>query len=274
MSLLQIAVLAALQGLTEVLPISRSGHEVVARVWLDTGAQAASLEGLLHLGTALALAAVARRRLLAAVGDGVRAIARPALFVSSPAAHDAAVVAVATVVSLATSALVAPHVEMWSESATATGIGLLVTGASLASTSQIPRAPFGRTPQRVPAVQGAVLVGLAHGLAIFPGASRVGAALTLLLWLGVRPGRALDLAFLVTVPSLLLAFAHAAGSHPSGLATPTLVLGLVLAFVSAALGSEVVRSLAERRKLATLALWTIPLGLATLAYAHALPLSS
>jgi undecaprenyl-diphosphatase len=273
MSLVQVAVLAALQGLTEALPVSRSGHEVVARVWLDTGAHAAALEGWLHLGTALALAAVARRRLFAALGDGVRAVARPALFVSSPSAHDAAVLTVATALSLTVSALLAPHVEMWSESATPTGIGLLVTGAALASTSQIPRAPFGRTPPRLPSIPGAALVGLAHGLAVFPGASRVGAALTLLLWLGVRPGRALDLAFILTVPSLFGSFAHAAGSR-AGIATPTLVLGLVLAFVSAALGSEVVRSLAERRKLATLALWTVPLGLATLAYAHALPLST
>jgi undecaprenyl-diphosphatase len=75
------------------------------------------------------------------------------------------------------------------------------------------------------------------------------------------------------VPSLVVSFAHAAGAR-AGLPTSTLVLGLVLAFVSAAVGSEVARSLAERRKLATLALWTVPLGLATLAYAHALPLSS
>jgi undecaprenyl-diphosphatase len=44
--------------------------------------------------------------------------------------------------------------------------------------------------------------------------------------------------------------------------------------VGATVASEAIRSLAERRRVAALALWTIPLGLATIAYAHALPLPS
>jgi undecaprenyl-diphosphatase len=94
-----------------------------------------------------------------------------------------------------------------------------------------------------------------------------------------------DLAFLLTVPSLLVGFAQAALAHAgagaggggiagTGASAGTLALGLVLAFVSAGLASEIVRSLAERRRVAALALWVIPLGLATIAYAHALPPSS
>ncbi len=282
--LFHLAVLAALQGLTEALPVSRSGHEVVARLWLDQGAQAAALEAVLHLGTALALAFAARRRLFAALGDGVRAVSRPTLFRGSPSAHDAAVLVVGTVTSLTAGAIVAPHVEMWSESPTATGMGLCLTGLALASTALVPR-PSGplrlRTGVAVgarneapgPSLAGAVMVGLAVGLAAFPGGSRVGAALTLLLWLGVKPGRAVDLSLLLTVPPLLVAFGRGAGHRP-GLPAGSVALGLLLAFVGAAFAGEVVRGLAERRRLGTLALWTIPLGLALLAYARALPLPS
>ena len=77
---------------------------------------------LLHLGTALALLVVARQRLLAALGDGVRAVSRPTLFRGSPSAHDAMVIAVGTAVGLVAGSLVTPHVEMWSESPTATGV--------------------------------------------------------------------------------------------------------------------------------------------------------
>ncbi len=115
---------------------------------------------------------------------------------------------------------------------------------------------------------------MAHGIAAFPGASRVGAALALLVWMGVKPGRAVELAFLLTVPVLLFAFARGGGGTAESLDTSAIVLGLVLAFVGAAVGCEAVRSLAERRRVAALALWTIPLGLATIAYAHALPIPS
>ncbi len=271
MPLSTVAVLALLQGLTEALPVSRSGHAVVARLWLDAGDRATTREAVLHLGVALAFVVVARRRLAGALGEGVRAVSRPTLFRGSPSAHDAVVLAVGATVSLVVSALTFPRVDPWSESPTATGVGLCVTGLAVASTAFIPRAGGRRVA--APSLVGSVVVGLAHGFATFPGASRVGAALTLLLWMGVKPGRAVDLALLLTVPALLVAFARGARGG-AALDTGTLALGLVLAFLSAAVATEVLRSLAERRRLGVLSLWTIPLGLAMLAYARALPLPS
>jgi undecaprenyl-diphosphatase len=222
---------------------------------------------------------VARRRLLGALGDGVRAVSRPALFQGSPAAQDAVVLAVGTVVSVIAGALVGPRVEMWARSPTAAGVGLCVTGLALASTALVPRpaGPFrlrsgGREARAAgPSLSGSVIAGMAVGLAAFPGASRVGAALTLLLWMGVRPSRAVDLSLLLTAPSLVVAFLTS-GWSAGGLTAGTLVLGTVLSSVGVVVAGEILRSLADRRRLAVLALWTVPLGLATLAYARALPL--
>ena len=292
------AIFAALQGVTEALPISRSGHEALTRIWLATSVPANTE---LHLGAAVGFLAVSHRRLLDALGEGVRAVSRPTLFRGSPSAHDAVVLAIGTVVSLVTSALTLPRVEMWSGSATATGIGLCVTGLALASTVMVPRqidpprlrvaasrprlgppltmgppaaGPAWTTPidkGAAPSLAGAVIVGAAHGLAIFPGGSPVAAALTLLLWMGVRPGRAADLALLLTVPALLVAGARSAGVRVDT-ETSTLALGLVLALVGAGMAGELLRSIAERRRVSLFALWTIPLGLAMIAYARALPL--
>jgi undecaprenyl-diphosphatase len=272
MSFFTVVLFALLQGVTEALPISRSGHGVVARLWIDGGA-AGSFEAVLHLATALGLAVVVRGRLATVLGEGVRAVARPALFRASPAAHDAAVIAVAAAVSLVVSALTLPRVEMWRDSPTATGAGLIITGLCLASTriAPGPAGPLRFRPRGPgPSIPGAVVVGMAHGLAVFPGASRVGAALTLLVWIGVKPARAVDLAFLLTIPALLVSFAHGLGGH-GGLEPGTAVMGLVLAFVGAILASGALRALVDRRRVAALALWTIPLGLGMLAYAHALP---
>ena len=60
MRLVDTVLLAALQGITEVLPVSRSGHTAVARLWLAPGAPGEALEGVLHLGTAIAMAVLAR----------------------------------------------------------------------------------------------------------------------------------------------------------------------------------------------------------------------
>jgi undecaprenyl-diphosphatase len=268
MPLSHVALLAALEGAAEALPVSGSAHGVVARLWLDGDGAAGRVEAAILLGTALGIAAAARRRLFAALGEGVRAIARPALFRGSAAAHDAAVLGVGGAVSLIVGGAALPRVELWGQSPTAAGIGLVLTGLALASTlfaTGLRVRPSGPRPT----LPGMVVVGLAHGLAVFPGASRVGAALTLLLWTGVRQERAVDLALLLTVPALLLAAARAPGG--AELDAGLFALAVVVAFVAAAAGSEALRALAERRRVGALALWTIPLGLAMLAYARALP---
>jgi undecaprenyl-diphosphatase len=278
--LLHVVVLAALQGLAEALPISRSGLGAVARLWLEPGGSAAGLEAVLHLGTALALGFACRRRLFSVLGEGVRAIARPALFRASPGARDAALLALGCLVSLSFSAIVSPLVEPFREAPSAAGLGLILTGLALSSTLLAPRPSEAwrrmvarRARAEAPGAWGMLLVGLGHGLAIFPGASRVGTALVLLIWLGVRAPRAVDLAFLLTIPSLLIAFFQGSSGRPGGLGLDTgaVIMGLILAFVAAILASAALRTLLDRRRLGALALWIIPLGLAMLAYSRSLP---
>jgi undecaprenyl-diphosphatase len=278
MPLLHLVILAVLQGAAEALPVSPSGHAAVARLWLTPGAAGPGIEAVLHLATALALGIAARKRLVGALGEGVRAIARPALFQASPGARDAATLVIASAASLATARLVAPRVEALRDAPLAVGLGLLATGVGLASTRWARRGSPGASRDRVaaaadaPSIPLAALAGVAHGLAVFPGASRVGAALTVLFWLGVRPGRAIDLALLITVPSLLVAAAgFTRGAGAGGIDLGALTFGLVTAFLATLLATSFLRVLVDRRRLPALALWIIPLALAMLAYARALP---
>jgi undecaprenyl-diphosphatase len=269
MALFEVVLLAAVQGLAEVLPISRSGHGVVAGIWLAPGRVGWILEGLLHLATLAALCVAARRRLSLALGDGVRAIARPSLFRDSASAQDAAVLVIAASASLLIRSVVRPFAEAWGAAPIATGLGLIGTGLSLATIRLAPR-PHTDTP----ALSGALLVGSAHGLSVLPGASGVGVSLTLLLWLGVRPYRAIDTAFLITAPTLLVSFVESAVAWRAAgeeFDLGTAALGLVVCFVAATAAVPILKSLLYRRWLSALALWIIPLGLATIAYGQALP---
>lgn len=264
MPLAHLVVLATLHGLTEALPVSSSGHALVAKLWLDPSALDSSLAPVLHLGAALGLAYAARQRLLEALADGGRAITRSGIFRTSPGAHDAFVVVVGAVVSLLVAVLVSPHTEVFAASPTAAGAGLCLTGVGLASTLLAPA----HASRPGVGLGGAALAGIAHGLAGFPGGSRAAAALTVLLWIGVKPARAVDLALLLSASALILAVARGAHGWPG---TSHAALGFSLAFGGVLAGAALLRSLVERRRTAALALWTFPLGLALLAYAHALP---
>jgi undecaprenyl-diphosphatase len=281
MSLLNLVVLAVLHGAAEALPVSPSGHAALARLWLARGDAGPAIDAGMTVATAFALGVAARKRLAVALGEGVRAVARPMLFQVSPGARDAAVLLIASAASLATARLVAPLIEGLCEAPLAIGLGLIVAGVGLASTLVARRGwaagarSRGAAPAEAPSIPLAALVGVAHGLAVFPGASRVGAALTVLLWLGVRADRAVDLALLITVPSLLLAAAksYTGAANAGGFEAGALAIGVVIAFLAARLAAAALRSLAFRRRLPALSLWIIPLGLALLAYARALPSS-
>jgi undecaprenyl-diphosphatase len=268
MPLVHVVVLSALQGLSEALPVSRSGHGAVARLWLDPERGASALEAILHLGTALAL------------GEGVRAVARPALFRVSPGARDAALLVLGTVVSMTVSQIIGPLVEGLRDAPLAVGFGLIFTGLTLASArfttrpgDAVSRLTARRASTEAPSTWSMLFVGLAHGLAVFPGVSRMGVALVFFLWRGVRPARAVDLAFLLTIPSLLLACIQGwiGGPGSAGLDAGAVAMGLLLAFIAASIAGSALRALLDRNRLGALALWTIPLGLAMLAYARALP---
>lgn len=266
MSVVDVVVLAAVQGAAEVLPVSATGHAAVARMILGVAPDAQALTGDLQLATAAAALVAARRRVGAALGDGVRAIARPALLRRSPAAWDAVLILTGALTSLGTSAAMRPLVALWADAPIALGLGLVITGAALASTAVAPRpGPRGERPPLL----GVAAAGLVHGLGVAPGASRLGAALVVLLWLGVAPQRACDLALAITAPALAVEGFRALGPPPAGV--DILVAGLLVAFACASAAALALRALAERRLLGALSLWVIPLGLATVAYARSLP---
>lgn len=268
MPLVEIVILAVVQGTAEALPISRSGHDAAAAIFVEGLGARSAIADAAAVAAAIAFLVIARRRLGAAIAEGVRGVARPTLFLVSPAARDAALLGVAVTVSMLASAIVGPMVEGFRDAPLASGLGLLVTGLALLSTRLAP-APHSDAPS----LTGATLVGLAHGLSVFPGASRVGAALVLLLWLGVRPARALELAFVLTAITLLASAAPALVASAHALDAGAMVLASVLTFTTAAFASSALRSLLEKKRTFALAAWIIPLGLAMIAYARALPVS-
>lgn len=270
-TLTEVAVLGAVQGVAELLPISASGHDAAIGIWLDAGARARALEALFQLGVVAAIVLATRRRLAFVIGEGVRAIARPALFRTSPGGYDAAFLVLAGLASGAVRAALGPSVRSLATTPIAVGIGLLATAALLAATAFAPR---GRAS--APSPGGAVIVGLVHGLAVLPGASGTAVALASLLFLGVRPARALELSLLLTIPVLGISALHALFTSTGTLAGVdglTASAGVIVALSSAAMALVALRALVSRQRLAWLGLWLVPLGLATIAYGRALALA-
>jgi undecaprenyl-diphosphatase len=188
MALLQIVILAIVQGVGEFLPISSSGHVVVVAALFDQFGQ--PLEGkltvniVLHLGTLLAILAVYWRRVVRLVGQDRRVIGL-LLAGSLPAAVVGIIIRQYYGSSLE-SALVAGFMFP--------ATGILLLGAAWAK--------VGTLTCRELSYWKAISIGMFQAMAIVPGISRSGATIVAGLRCGLSREEAAAFSFLLAIPAI------------------------------------------------------------------------
>jgi undecaprenyl-diphosphatase len=201
-SVLQALVLGAVQGLTEFIPISSSGHLVIVPEVLDWAPPGLTFDVLLHVASLLALLVYFSGELLDLV-RGCLARDRPTL-------RLAAALAVGTVPAVVAGVLLAGFFEAQFADARAAALQLLVTaailvGAELALAHHLRRkAETGASLRRIEDLRApdAALVGVAQAVSILPGVSRSGATIAAGLALSVERDDAARFAFLLAIPAL------------------------------------------------------------------------
>ena len=206
----QSLILGVIQGLTEFLPVSSSGHLVLFQAWLGDKFFAAGDEVLfdlvLHVGTLLPVlwfyrsdvAGIARSP---AAGPSFREAGGLVPWLrASPSRWMAAMVVVATIPTGLIGVLLEDQFERLFSSVTPVCIALLITGALLLATRWAPERGDGVA---VLTVRVALLIGLAQGLAITPGISRSGTTIAVALFLGLDRDMAARFSFLACIPAIL-----------------------------------------------------------------------
>jgi undecaprenyl-diphosphatase len=266
-------VLGAIQGLTEILPVSRAGHVALAELLFDVEPRGLALDLLLRTATLLATLVMLWPQVRAALRGGFAGLLEPSRFATTPGARDAMVMLLAFVPSLTASVLLRESVQRFSHSPLVIGLGLLVTAGVLIGSRF---AKPGREEQ--PGVVGALVLGAAQGLAALPGLSSIAMTLTLALLFGVQRARAFELSLLISVPATLGALVlglWAARAEPQPLLTPELLgpaaAGMLAAFLASLAALWLLRRSVAAGRLSWFATWLVPVSLATLALAKAWP---
>ena len=188
-SALDVTLLAVLQGLTEFLPVSSSGHLVLAEHLLGLREGGLALAVALHLGTLLSVLLVYAGAVRDTLADLLRG--RPAE-------------ALRLVLASLPAALVGILFEDWIEErfgdARGAAFGLLLTAAvlALAEVLRRRRARLGATPRPLRAGT-ALATGVAQAISILPGVSRSGSTISTAMALGVAPAEAARFSFLMSL---------------------------------------------------------------------------
>jgi undecaprenyl-diphosphatase len=262
----EAVLLGIVQGATEFLPISSDGHLALAEILFELKGGLA-FNVMLHAGTLTATLIVLWNEVSRAVGDGVRSLVRPSRFNETTGGRDALVVIVASVPTALIGLGLRDAVEHWTESPLAIGLGFLGTTAVLVLAHF---AAHGEREQ--PTFRGALLIGVAQGLAVLPGLSRSGSTIAVALLLGVRPQRAFELSMLMSLPAIVGAIGLEA--RHLDLATFPVVsaaIGALTALATGVIALRLLRGVVDRGHFGWFAFWVGPLALATMAMGLAWP---
>ncbi|HWO11685.1 MAG TPA: undecaprenyl-diphosphate phosphatase [Polyangiaceae bacterium] len=263
----QALILGVVQGLTEFLPISGDGHLALAQLLLDVDNGGLTLSVLLHAGTLLATVLYFRQRLAKVLLDLGKHLGRGRLPAPSSAGWDAVLVLLAALPTGLIGLALHDTVVGWTRQPLATGFGFVVTACLLTSTLWTKPGALSS-----PSLPGALLLGLAQGLAVAPGVSRSGITIVAALWLGLRAERAFELSMLMSVPAVSAAIALelVAGDSMAGHAL-AIGAGVLTSFAVGYVGLRLLRRVVLAGSIAWFSLWVLPLALATLALAKAWP---
>lgn len=224
MNALQALVLGLLQGLTEFLPVSSSGHLVMGEALLGVKSPGVVFEVAVHAATLVSVLVFYRRRVAGLVVGALRG--RP------EALRYGGKLALATVPAVLLVLAADAFLEGLFDRPAVAGVGLLATGGLLWTTRRT--MPGAHEPE--PSWAAAWWIGCAQAVAIVPGISRSGSTVACGLALGVAPVAAAEFSFLMSVPAILGAVVQ---KLPELLATSPDAVGPLSAAVAVALVSGI-----------------------------------
>ncbi len=241
--------LGLVQGLTEFLPVSSSGHLVLARDLLGMApAESPSFEIVVHLGTLLSVFMVMRTEVLGLLGALPRCLDRGRWrrsFAEDPSFRALVLLVPATLPVVLVGLLAKEEVEASFGRPALAAAMLLVTAALLLAT-RIAR----RRRERELDLRIAVAMGLAQALAILPGISRSGSTIAAGLLAGGERRRVGGFSFFMAIPAILGAvILEAREIGALDLPLTTLVAGFASAALVGALALALLLRLVRRGRL-------------------------
>ena len=273
MTFLEAILLGILQGLTEFLPISSSGHLVLAQTFLGLKEPLVFFDVMLHVGTLAAVLVVYREAIGKLAIGGVSTLVdtqfwrKPsATFNASTELKFISLILLGSIPTGVIAVLFKDQLESFFHEVQLVSVMLILTGLIL----QLPRL-------RKPNVEGsgtssgelktwhAPLIGIAQGCAITPGISRSGTTISLALFFGIPAKTAAEYSFLLSIPAILGAVVLKI-RDVGDTAIPLHIIGagMLAAFIVGYIALRFLLAVLNRGKFSLFSYYCIALGLVSL----------
>ncbi len=257
----EAALLGLVQGLTEFLPVSSSGHLVLGQHVLGIEEAGITFEVFVHFGTVLSILTVYGRDVLDLLQEAGSALADPGGIPERYAENDTFRLGVFILITLIPTGVIyvlfkEPLEAAFGDPRLASGM-LFVTGILLLLTLLRPN-PKGRLSSLK-----AFVVGIAQSAAMIPGISRSGSTICVALYQNVKPEQAANFSFLMLLPVVLGATLLKGLELVEQGATVTwlpLLLGTLIAYVSGVVAIKLMIDFVKRGNLQYFAYYCFLIG--------------
>lgn len=183
---IDVILLALLQGIAEFLPISSSGHLVIAQKLIGLHEEGIHLEVALHAGTLISVIFFYREPILRVMSGLIKGARESWMFALN--------IVLAAIPAVLFYALCHKFVDNAFKNVHGVGASLIFTGCILSALRLIPIGKTIVTPWR------AMVIGIAQAIAILPGVSRSGMTIASARFTGVSGVHAAEFSFLVSIP--------------------------------------------------------------------------
>ena len=189
MNIFEAIVLGIVQGLTEFLPVSSSGHLVIFQHLFGLEEAPITFDVLLHLGTLVAVFYCFRSEIWE--------------LIRRPFCRMTALLIVGCIPAALMGFFLEPFFKGAFESLLTVGIGLIITGFILTFSEKMNTSARMKKDERDATLIDALIVGIMQGIAILPGISRSGSTISASLMVGMNREFAARYSFLLSIPVIL-----------------------------------------------------------------------
>ncbi|MBW2977500.1 undecaprenyl-diphosphate phosphatase [Candidatus Woesearchaeota archaeon] len=241
MNLIEAIILAIIQGITEWLPVSSSGHLAILEHFFGIQENIA-YDVLLHFATLLVILFVFRKRI-------IEYIKTPKYWLF---------IIIGTIPIVIVGFLIEPYIQSIFNSMLTVGIMLLITATLLHFAD--------KTNKKQPLNnKKSLVVGLFQALAIMPGISRSGSTISSAKFLGISKKEAVEFSFILAIPAILGATILKINEIKAGI-NINMIIGFIIAVIISYFFLNLLIKIVQKNKLKYFSYYCLVVGLLLIIY--------
>jgi undecaprenyl-diphosphatase len=263
MSIGEAIILGAVQGISEFLPVSSSGHLTLLKNFFDVSDVPLLFEVMLHIATLLVVVVIFRKSIRKLLSALCRFAVRKSTPSDKPRLRVIAAIFTATLCTVF-GALIFRERQVFANPKMVSILFLVTAAILIASRFAKPKRDF-----KSITVRDGIIVGLAQGVGVLPGISRSGITISACLFAGIKRESAGEFSFLISIPAILGALVLEMGDSSALLSSvgfAAIAAGVITASVVGLFSLLILLKLIKKGRLYLFSIYLIPLGIAGLLF--------